>query len=120
MARKYALELRQIDMDINRTFRNNFAYKRRYCQRYIRIYTHVCSLARSFCCWVSIQFKFFIVDGDVQRQNQLYNILAAYSIYNTEIGYCQGMSTLTAFLLMYLSDEEVRLLCSESSEIELD
>ncbi len=37
---------------------------------------------------------------------QLYNILAAYSIYNTEIGYCQGMSTVTALLLMYLSDEE--------------
>ena len=40
-------------------------------------------------------------------QQQLYNILAAYSIYNTEIGYCQGMSTVTALLLMYLSDEEV-------------
>ncbi|CAF0798358.1 unnamed protein product [Brachionus calyciflorus] len=71
-ARKYSLELRQIDLDINRTFRNNYAYKKRYCQ----------------------------------RQKQLYNVLAAYSVYNTEIGYCQGMSTLTAALLMYISDEE--------------
>ena len=72
LARKYSLELRQIDLDINRTFRNNYAYKKRYCQ----------------------------------RQKQLYNILAAYSVYNTEIGYCQGMSTLTALILMYLADEE--------------
>lgn len=33
-ARKYSLELRQIDLDINRTFRNNYAYKKRYCQRF--------------------------------------------------------------------------------------
>ena len=71
--RQYSLDLRQIDLDINRTFRDNIAYKTRYCQ----------------------------------RQVQLYNVLAAYSIYNTEIGYCQGMSGITALLLMYLSDEEV-------------
>lgn len=41
------------------------------------------------------------------RQRQLYNVLAAYSVYNTEVGYCQGMSTVAALLLMYLSDEEV-------------
>jgi hypothetical protein len=73
--RQYSLDLRQIDLDINRTFRDNIAYKTRYCQ----------------------------------RQVQLYNVLAAYSIYNTEIGYCQGMSGITALLLMYLSDEEVRV-----------
>lgn len=73
--RKYSLDLRQIDLDINRTFRDNVAYRKRYCQ----------------------------------RQVQLYNVLVAYSIYNTEIGYCQGMSGITALLLMYLSDEEVYL-----------
>ena len=72
LARKYSVDLRQIDLDINRTFRDNLAYKKRYCQ----------------------------------RQVQLYNVLAAYSIYNTEIGYCQGMSNIAALLLMYLSDEE--------------
>ena len=71
-ARKYSLELRQIDLDINRTFRDNMAYRTRYCP----------------------------------RQIQLYNVLAAYSVYNTEIGYCQGMSTLTAMLLMYIAKEE--------------
>lgn len=34
LARQYSNELRQIDLDINRTFRNNDAYKKRYCQRY--------------------------------------------------------------------------------------
>ena len=30
LARLYSLDLRQIDLDINRTFRNNLAYRRRY------------------------------------------------------------------------------------------
>jgi hypothetical protein len=38
LARQYSNELRQIDLDINRTFRNNLAYKKRYCQRYNYIY----------------------------------------------------------------------------------
>jgi hypothetical protein len=41
------------------------------------------------------------------RQVQLYNVLVAYSVYNTEIGYCQAMSDITAVLLIYLKDEEV-------------
>lgn len=72
LGRSNSLDLRQIDLDVNRTFRNNVAYSKRYCQ----------------------------------RQVQLYNVLAAYSVYNAEIGYCQGMSGVTALLLMYLSDEE--------------
>ena len=36
-------------------------------------------------------------------------MLAAYSMYNTEVGYCQGMSQVAAILLMYM-DEEVRVL----------
>ena len=38
LARQYSNELRQIDLDINRTFRNNLAYKKRYCQRYNNIF----------------------------------------------------------------------------------
>jgi USP6 N-terminal-like protein len=72
LAREYSIDLRQIDLDINRTFRDNVAYRLRYNQ----------------------------------RQAQLYNVLAAYSIYNTEVGYCQGMSNLTAFFLLYFADEE--------------
>ena len=40
------------------------------------------------------------------RQQHLFHVLAAYSMYNTEVGYCQGMSQIAAILLMYL-DEEV-------------
>lgn len=32
-------------------------------------------------------------------------MLAAYSVYNTEVGYCQGMSEIAALLLMYLNEE---------------
>ena len=34
------------------------------------------------------------------------NFQAAYSMYNTEVGYCQGMSQIAAILLMYLNEEE--------------
>lgn len=40
------------------------------------------------------------------KQQQLFNVLVAYSVYNSEVGYCQGMSTLAGMLLMYLSEEE--------------
>ncbi|KAM7534704.1 hypothetical protein Aperf_G00000118295 [Anoplocephala perfoliata] len=40
------------------------------------------------------------------RQQVLFRILAAYSMYNTEIGYCQGMSDIAGMLLIYIMDEE--------------
>lgn len=39
-------------------------------------------------------------------QQSVFNILVAYSMYNTEVGYCQGMNNLAAILLMYLGEEE--------------
>ena len=39
------------------------------------------------------------------KQQQLFYVLAAYSMYNTEVGYCQGMSQIAALLLMYMSEE---------------
>lgn len=39
-------------------------------------------------------------------QQSVFNVLVAYSMFNTEIGYCQGMNNLAAILLMYLGDEE--------------
>jgi len=39
-------------------------------------------------------------------QKALSNILKAYSIFNEEIGYCQGMADLTALLVMYMEEEE--------------
>ncbi|VDM62356.1 unnamed protein product [Angiostrongylus costaricensis] len=49
-------DIKQIDLDINRTYRDHLAFRRRY---------------------------------DV-KQRSLLNVLAAYSMYNTEVGYCQG------------------------------
>lgn len=40
------------------------------------------------------------------KQQQLFNVLVAYSVFNSEVGYCQGMSTLAGMLLMYLGEEE--------------
>ena len=39
------------------------------------------------------------------RQQALFHVLAAYSMYNTEVGYCQGMSEVAALMLMYLNEE---------------
>lgn len=39
-------------------------------------------------------------------KNRLYNVLKAYTSYDPEIGYCQGMNFLTAVLLQYIEDEE--------------
>ncbi|KAI0980803.1 hypothetical protein GJ496_007375 [Pomphorhynchus laevis] len=65
-------EIRQIDLDVNRTFRLNSYFYQRYCQ----------------------------------RQQMLFNVLAAYSAYNSEVGYCQGMNNLAAIFTMYLAEEE--------------
>ncbi|KCZ79577.1 hypothetical protein H312_03034, partial [Anncaliia algerae PRA339] len=61
------------------------------------------------------------IDMDVQRtfrshplfkekygagQCRLFNILVSYSNYKPEIGYCQGMSSIVAVILMYFSEEE--------------
>lgn len=40
------------------------------------------------------------------KQQQLFNVLTAYSVYNGELGYCQGMSSVAGVLLMYLGEEE--------------
>jgi USP6 N-terminal-like protein len=37
LARQYSPDLRQIDLDINRTFRDNIAYRVRYCQRLVNV-----------------------------------------------------------------------------------
>jgi len=37
---------------------------------------------------------------------KLFNILRAYANYNTEVGFCQGMASVAAFLLIHC-DEEV-------------
>lgn len=40
------------------------------------------------------------------KQRSLFNVLTAYSMYNMELGYCQGMAGVAGILLMYMDDEE--------------
>uniref|UniRef100_A0A1E1X376 USP6 N-terminal-like protein n=1 Tax=Amblyomma aureolatum TaxID=187763 RepID=A0A1E1X376_9ACAR len=71
-ARKWSPDIRQIDLDVNRTYRNHIMFRERYCV----------------------------------KQQALFHVLAAYSVYNTEVGYCQGMSQIAALLLMYMNEED--------------
>ena len=93
LARLWSPDLRQIDLDVNRTYRDHLMFRERYGL----------------------------------KQQALFHILGAYSVYNSEIGtcfvstrfqwlykylclytsgYCQGMSQIAALLLMYLNEED--------------
>lgn len=72
-------DIRQIDLDVNRTYRDHIMFRDRF----------------------SI------------KQQALFNVLAAYSIYNTDVGYCQGMSGIAALLLMYMNEEDAFWALSE-------
>ncbi|XP_077566028.1 USP6 N-terminal-like protein [Stigmatopora nigra] len=65
-------DVRQIDLDVNRTYRDHIMFMDRY---------------------------------DVKQQ-ALFHVLTAYSVYNMEVGYCQGMSQITALLLIYMNEED--------------
>ncbi|RVE56494.1 hypothetical protein OJAV_G00221990 [Oryzias javanicus] len=71
-ARGMSPDVRQIDLDVNRTYRDHIMFMHRY---------------------------------DVKQQ-ALFHVLTAYSMYNTEVGYCQGMSQITALLLIYMNEED--------------
>ncbi|XP_064864316.1 USP6 N-terminal-like protein isoform X2 [Oncorhynchus nerka] len=71
-ARGLSPDVRQIDLDVNRTYRDHIMFMTRY---------------------------------DVKQQ-ALFHVLTAYSMYNTEVGYCQGMSQITALLLIYMNEED--------------
>ncbi|CAL8379129.1 unnamed protein product [Arctogadus glacialis] len=68
----YSSEIKQIDLDINRTFRDHIMF----------------------------------MDRFGVKQQALFNVLSAYSVYNTEVSYCQGMSQVAALLLMYMNEED--------------
>ncbi|XP_017146388.1 USP6 N-terminal-like protein isoform X1 [Drosophila miranda] len=40
------------------------------------------------------------------KQCSLFNVLNAYSIYNSELGYCQGMACVAGVLLLFMQEEE--------------
>jgi len=65
-------DVRQVDLDVNRTYRDHIMFRERYSE----------------------------------KQQQLFHVLVAYSMYNTEVGYCQGMSQIAALLLMFMGEEE--------------
>lgn len=71
-AKSWSSEMKQIDLDVNRTFRNHIMFRDRYGV----------------------------------KQQALFHVLSAYSVYNTEVSYCQGMSQIAAILLMYLNEED--------------
>uniref|UniRef100_A0AAQ5YYW2 USP6 N-terminal-like protein n=1 Tax=Amphiprion ocellaris TaxID=80972 RepID=A0AAQ5YYW2_AMPOC len=71
-ARLCSSEIKQIDLDINRTFRNHIMF----------------------------------MDRFGVKQQSLFHVLSAYSVYNTEVSYCQGMSQIAALLLMYMNEED--------------
>lgn len=72
LAWEHSPDVRQIDLDVNRTYREHINFRKRYDS----------------------------------KQQELFNILSAYSIYNLDIGYTQGMSQIAALLLIYLSEDE--------------
>ncbi|THH05523.1 hypothetical protein EW146_g9881 [Bondarzewia mesenterica] len=48
----------------------------------------------------------FFTDGQGIGQENLFNVLKAYSLYDPEVGYCQGLPFIVAILLLNMPDEE--------------
>jgi len=51
------------------------------------------------------EHKFF-KDKDGVGQESLFNVMKVYSLYDTELGYCQGLSFIVGPLLLNMPDEE--------------
>lgn len=89
-AHGHSTDIRQIDLDVNRTYRDHEMFRKRYR---FALGLSLLIVDASTCSIFSI------------KQRELFHVLAAYSMYNTEVGYCQGMSQIAALLLMYMSEE---------------
>ncbi|KDQ21745.1 hypothetical protein BOTBODRAFT_26172 [Botryobasidium botryosum FD-172 SS1] len=48
----------------------------------------------------------FFSDGQGIGQENLFNVLKAYALYDPEVGYCQGLAFIVATLLLNMPDEE--------------
>ncbi|PFH51496.1 hypothetical protein AMATHDRAFT_58886 [Amanita thiersii Skay4041] len=48
----------------------------------------------------------FFTDGSGIGQENLFNVLKAYSLYDPQVGYCQGLPFVVAILLLNMPDEE--------------
>ncbi|KIY73048.1 RabGAP/TBC [Cylindrobasidium torrendii FP15055 ss-10] len=54
----------------------------------------------------------FFTDGQGIGQENLFNVLKAYSLHDPQVGYCQGLPFVVAILLLNMPDEEAfSLLC---------
>ena len=51
-------------------------------------------------------FPTHILFQKLEGQNSLFRVLKAYSLFDPEVGYMQGMSFITAILLTYLNEEQ--------------
>merc|ERR1712050_125068 len=49
-------------------------------------------------------------------QEQLLNVLRAYSVFNAEVGYCQGMGFICGVLLMYMCEDDAFLMLTSLLE----
>eukprot|EP00826_Nyctotherus_ovalis_P002371 TRINITY_DN10469_c0_g1_i2.p1 TRINITY_DN10469_c0_g1~~TRINITY_DN10469_c0_g1_i2.p1 ORF type:complete len:343 (+),score=57.76 TRINITY_DN10469_c0_g1_i2:184-1212(+) len=49
----------------------------------------------------------FVPNFSANHSARLYNVLKVYSIYDPEVGYCQGMNYLAGVLLLYIPDESL-------------
>uniref|UniRef100_A0A182PRB4 Rab-GAP TBC domain-containing protein n=1 Tax=Anopheles epiroticus TaxID=199890 RepID=A0A182PRB4_9DIPT len=49
--------------------------------------------------------KFFKENGGTGQEN-LYKVSKAYAVYDTEVGYCQGLSFIAASLLLHMPEEQ--------------
>ncbi|KAI0344866.1 RabGAP/TBC [Trametopsis cervina] len=48
----------------------------------------------------------FFIEGQGIGQENLFNVLKAYSLYDPQVGYCQGLPFVAAILLLNMPDEE--------------
>lgn len=55
-------------------------------------------------------------DKKALGQQQLFNVLRAYSVFNPEVGYCQGMGFICGVLLMYMSEDDAFLMMTSLLE----
>ena len=46
-------------------------------------------------------------------QTSLFNSLKAYSVYNKQVGYCQGMGFIMAVFLLYMTEEDAFFLLAQ-------
>lgn len=51
--------------------------------------------------------EFFKEGGGGKGQEALFRISKAYAVYDTEVGYCQGLSFLAATLLLHVSHSPI-------------